>query len=658
MFQLWSMCSSLSLWSINNKGGGFLTTWNGYTGKILDVDLSSDSTRIIDEKEEDLRKYIGGFGMNCKLFAERYTPQIEPLSIDNYFIIGTGPLVGTIAPGASRTVVITKFPATGAIANSCGSMSFGFQLKQAGYDHVIISGKSETPVFLSIVDGKIKILDASYIWGEDIVDTTDILKDEYGSSGVIAIGQAGENLVKSSMTLIDKTSTLGRGGLAAIMGSKNLKAIVAKGTRGVNIADFSRFYKIYDALMTRIKNYSQRDSWLNLGMLRSLPIGMLLSLKGQKKKVRQSSERTYLNKIKKRRFACPSCPMADKDLLMIREGEFEGLIDYTSSVINPFLMLTLDGLKTYNEAIKAFDMINRYGLDSLTITSLLEFLTRMQDKGIITEEETGLKWSTDFGTLKKLVEMITFREGFGDVLAEGWNELVQFNDKFKKEMLTVKGLDVIFEPRLLRMGTMEFEQIVNPKGAHVASGGSPTYVGAASSIDKFRTHFNRMGIPEKAIERIFTPPKKELMIDVGRLTRYSEDWYTILTSLGLCARAQMNRFYSFDLVLEMYNSITGFDLSKEDLRIAAERSWNLLKILNSKEGFSKKDDKFPPNWFKPLNYGENKLHLKDFLGETKITEDLAFQLLKNYYKERGWNENRGLPSDSKLKELDLVKYIN
>jgi aldehyde:ferredoxin oxidoreductase len=383
---------------------------------------------------------------------------------------------------------------------------------------------------------------------------------------------------------------------------------------------------------------------------------MILTAKGEKKKARQCSEKYYLKNLKKRRIACPSCPMADKDILEIKEGEDCGFINYTSSIINPLLMLTLDGLESAAQAIKAFDLIGRYGLDSLTITSLFEFLNSLYKKGILTKEITGFEWKNDYNTLIHLIEIIAKREGFGNTLANGWKQLAELNDTIKNEMLTVKNLDVVFEPRFLRLGTMEFEQVVNPKGAHVASGGSPTYVGAGGTIDKFKKHFKRMGISDLAMERIFNPPRKEMGVNVGRLTRYSEDWYTVLTSLGLCARAQMNRFWSLNLVTDFYNAITGFDLTPEDLILAAERTWNLLKLINAKEGFNRKDDKFPSEWFRPLKFGDAYLEFKDFYGGTLITSEIAKQLLDDYYDERGWNQITGLPEPEKLKELKLENF--
>jgi len=631
--------------------------WKGYTGNILKIDLTVDKISIIKQNVDNIKQFIGGLGINTKLVADLIKPKIDPLSSENVIIIGAGPLVGTITPGASRTVASTKFPATGAVAYSCGSMSFGFNLKHSGFDHIIISGKAEDPVYLVILNEHIELIDASDIWGKDIVESTNFLQKKYSESGVIAIGQAGENLVYGSLALIDKTSTFGRGGLGAVMGSKNLKAIVTKGSRGISIANPKEFNQLYRKLFERIRKYPQRESWHELGMLRSLPVGMILKASGQHKKARQCSERIYLKKLKKRRIACPSCPMGDKDILELQEGNFKGLINYTSSVINPFLMFTLDDLNTYDEAIKSFDLVNRYGLDSLTITSLLKFCTHLYEKGILTKENTGIEWKSDYRTLVQLIEMIVYRKGFGNILADGWKSLAETYKSVENEMLTVKGLDIIFEPRFLRLGTMEFEQVVNPKGAHVASGGSPTYLGAGGSIDKFKMHFDRMGVPNSAIGRLFTPPLKEMVVNVGRLTRYSEDWYTVLTSLGLCARAQMNRFYGLELVTDIFNAVTGFNMQLDDLRIAAERTWNLLKIMNIKEGFSRKDDKFPEEWFKPLKFGENILKFQDFFGETIITPEVANQLLDDYYDERGWDKIRGIPMQEKIKELSLEMYL-
>ena len=142
-------------------------------------------------------------------------------------------------------------------------------------------------------------------------------------------------------------------------------------------------------------------------------------------------------------------------------------------------------------------------------------------------------------------------------------------------------------------------------------------------------------------------------IHVGRLTRYSEDWYTVLTSTGVCARAQVNRFYSLELITEFYNAVTGLDVSPETLRLAAERTWNLLRLLNAREGFSRSDDKFPDVWFNELQFGSLQLKLQNFYGGIEITPEIARQLLDDYYDERGWSKENGMPTKDKIRALSL-----
>jgi len=631
--------------------------WYGYTGNILNVNLTKNHISVQEQNIKDLKRFIGGMGMNCKFAADLLKPKTDPISPKNIIIIGAGPLVGTITPGSSRTVGLSKFPASGAIANSCGSMSFGFHLKQAGFDQIILSGQADQPSYLQVWDDNVELCDASALWGQDIVETTDLFRGKYNACGVIAIGPAGENLVKSSLALIDKTATFGRGGLGAVMGSKNLKAIVAKGTKGIQIADPKQFNNLYNKLFKRIRTYPHRKDWHKLGMLRNMPIEAILGAKGEKTKAKQVTEKIYLRKLKKYRLACPSCPIGDKDMVEVIEGPFSGLINYTSSIINIFSLFLLLDLETYNEATKAFDVLQRLGLDSVTIPSFVDFCTGLYERGILTKEATGIEWKRDYQTLIRVAELIVERKGFGNILADGWQKLAETFDDIEKEMLIVKGLEQVFDPRIIRLGTMEFEQVVNPKGAHVASGGSPTYLAPGRPLDEFTPHFHRMGISESAFQRLYTPIQKEMGVNVGRLTRYAEDWYTVLTSLGLCARAQINRFWSLESATAFYNAVTGLDLYPADLRIAAERTWNLLKILNAREGFSRRDDRFPPSWFKSLHYGEIELKIQDFYGGITLTPDLANQLLDDYYVERGWDPETGLPSINKLEELGLEKYI-
>jgi len=223
----------------------------GYAGTILYVDLTSGQIRKEPLDIDVARKYLGGAGVNYKLACDLIKPGEDPLSPDSPIIIGVGPLVGTIVPSAGKVQVTVKFPLPASedgrycvSTATSGSDKFGCMLKNAGYDHVVITGRAKGPVYLKIVDDDVEICDATDLWGrKDIYETTDELNDRHGSCGVFAIGRAGENLVRFSMAFCDFRRHLGRSGLGAVMGSKNLKAVVVRGTKGIKVKDSRRLMK-------------------------------------------------------------------------------------------------------------------------------------------------------------------------------------------------------------------------------------------------------------------------------------------------------------------------------------------------------------------------------------------------------------------------------
>nr|MDO8135819.1 aldehyde ferredoxin oxidoreductase N-terminal domain-containing protein [Candidatus Njordarchaeum guaymaensis] len=629
---------------------------HGYAGRILKVDLTSG--KIGEEPLEDslIHDFAGGFGVNVKLASDLIPPKVDPFSPQNSVILGVGPLVGTSAPGSSRTVVTTKFPLSGAISVACGSMRFGLMLKNAGFDHVVITGRSESPCHLKIYDGDVDIVNAGGLWGLDTNETYNRLAEFYRGSSVISIGPSGEKLVRFSLALVDKSSTIGRGGLGAVMGAKNLKAIVAKGTRGVEVAIPKEFRELCKSLMKEIFDYPKRSAVVDLGMLSGAPVSMAVGATGGREKAAECTEKLYLESLKKARRACPSCPLGDKDILEVKkDGEFGGLTTHMTSVMNAFWLLLVDGITNHRQAVKCLDALNRSGLDLYAAMSLLGAVSDMYRDGLITTEVTdGVEPKKDFETMMWLIGFISKRKGWlGSILAGGWRTIVGSIRGSEKYTTNIKGFDVVWDPRMLRLGTMEFEQVVNPRGAHVASGGSPTYLAPGRPLDHFLRHFERMGLPKDAVQRIYKPPSPEMGINVGRLTRYAEDWYTLLSSLGICARAHINRFYSADLCARLYSAATGIERTSEQLLQAAERSWNLLRIINFREGFDSGSDKFPEQWFTPLRAGNFELKLLDFYAGKEITKDVASRLIEEYYDERGWNKETGIPSGAKLRALGI-----
>jgi aldehyde:ferredoxin oxidoreductase len=633
---------------------------SGYMGKFLFIDVGSGRVRREPLDPDAARAFLGGFGLNIKFAYELLPPGVDPLSPQNVIIFGVGPLTGTLAPGSARISVTTKFPLSGTIGGGNGGVRMGALIKLAGYDGIVVSGRAAEPVYLRIADERVDLVSAKGLWGKDIYEATNELGAKHPGAGVLAIGQAGENQCKFALAMMDRVAATGRGGLGAVMGAKNLKAIVVSGTQDVTVADPKRFMKAVNRYFDRIRNYPLHPEWIAMGMQRTWADvlkrdGFVRPFRGE---VVPTSEvdrvcgvSAYL-KFRKGNFACFSCPMADKEILEIKEEGSEGLITYTSSFSGKLESLaTILDNPTTEQLIRCMNATNRYGLDNHDLVGVMDLVIHLYERGIITATETkGLTLKRDFETAMRLIQWTATREDLGDVMAEGMDAVCRrFGLDPEDESFSIKGWRTLFDPRVTGMGTMEFEMVVNPRGGHHTSGGGPAYA-RGSSTEKFASHANRMGAPDEAIHRILDPA---LGFNAGRFTRYSEDWYAVLNSLGMCVRLQMNRFHSIGSLAELYSSATGLETSARELARAGERTWNLLKAWNVREGFTRKDDRFPPRWFEPLETpGGKKLELHHYFGQP-LGREGADRMLDDYYDERGWDPKSGNPTRAKLSSLGL-----
>ena len=636
----------------------------GYAGKELYVDLTNKQIRKESLDLQEAAKFLGGMGIQLKQLYELLKPGVDPFSPENPIIIGPGLLTGTGAPGTSRVLATTKYPETGAIGSGSGAMRFGFMLKLAGYDHIIITGKASKPVYLNIADDAVEICDASHLWGKDIVETTQSLWDEYGDCGVIAIGQAGEHLGRLAETICDLGSSLGRGGLGGIMGSKNLKALVAKGTGSIKIADPERFKRACESLFERAKRYPYHADVVRYGIMQNWPNyeRQLLFSKNRSfipnpHKINEELGFEAYKKLGKKAFGCPSCFIADKEIVEVPEGRFKGLKWSTASYLNAAIIAAKLGLKNAGEAVKFGDMTDRYGLDQLGFSDVLDFVFTLHEEGAITEKDVGglpLKRG-DIDVILTWLEKIAYREGFGDVLADSWQGLInRFGEGVKKRTEIIKGREGVWEPRLSGLGTNEFAQLIYPRGPNAECGGSALYT-LNQPIETMRRHAERMGMSRDQIDRVLDSPLK---INIGRLTTSSEHWLAIFNSLGLCNRHVNNRFYHIDIVSELYSATTGVELSPQELMRYAERVWNLFKMINVREGFSRKDDEPPKQWFEPMRTWDGKeLFIMDYYKTKRLSREDVNQWLDDYYNERGWDIKTGIPTREKLIELGLEELV-
>ncbi len=641
----------------------------GYAGKILYVDLTSGRTK---EEPLDLdlgRKFLGGCGLNLRLARDLIRPGQDPLSPENPVVLGAGTLVG-LAPGAAKIGCTTKLalPATAdgrhyITTAMSGSRGFGHMMKRAGFDHIVITGRAKSPVCLEIVDDKVRFRDARSLWGEkDIYETTDALKEEHGRCGVVAIGRAGETLCRFSMAVTDKKSTLGRSGLGAVMGAKNLKAIVVKGTGEIEAADRGRLKETaarvkeqYEKAVKPLGDFSDLE-W-NAMVKQNMNPGVWSKAQWDA----LYGEEKY--KPIKKNVPCTSCWIACGDSLSIREGPFEG----AGSQTGLYLWVPIVGQKLELEdqraAVKLFGLMNRLGLCTATTSSLIDWITRRFEQGVITETHTGgLRLKRDLDTYLKLIHMIVDRRGFGDRLAEGWFEASRWvgrdaGSDYVEGFGIAKGTDCIYPARAARLDQQRFTMgVTSPRGGHSAQGASGASL-PLTPIELLIEEARRMGVSGEGIERIFRPVPYYGDFNTARLTKHLEDFNFILNSLGACFIWGGLGLYTLENLADLYSAATGVEMPAEELKVCGERVFNLYKLLNVREGFDRADDAFPEVWLKPLQTPDGVQTLTDYYGKHVITAEDLKSLLDDYYDERDWDVEKGIPTREKLADLGLEELM-
>ena len=642
-----------------------MTTYRGSVNNVLYVDLTSGSIKKEQLGPEVVRKYIGGVGVGMRIAFDRIRPGIDALSPENAIVISAGPLVGTAVPGTSKITAISKYPMTGAIASASAGGSFGFAMKMAGYDHIVITGRAASPSYLRIGSNP-RVCGAEEVWGKDIFEATDALWEKFPGGSVIAIGVPGERLVGISQTSVDKVAHLGRGGLGAVFGSKNLKAVVAEPSegQGIRVADAQRLMKVANRVFERILNNPLRPGWLKDGVR----IGWPSWIKGEfsynnfrNYYQRENAAKLYEPEkwhqvIGKTIVACPSCPIGDKGIFCVKTGEFEGTTTYASELLQSLIGFGVECQvgPDYNKILKLHEMVSRYGLDLFTVSYMFNWIIELYERGIITEEDLhGVEPHLGFESTKELMRQIAEREGLGALLADGWKSAIALigrgSDRYA---FHIKGLEPSYMDARFNFGTEIIGQSVNPRGAAVIASESTTII-PARTADKMWRHCEKIHMPEEARDRAFLTPR---VFNVGIITRYNEDWYYVASSLGVCMRQQIMEHYSFAMLTEAYAAATGFDVTEDELIKSGERILNLLKAANVREGFERKDDVFPERWFEPARTedGTKEMPLMDYYETAPYSRAEVKALFDDYYRERGWDVDRGIPTREKLEELDLA----
>ena len=612
---------------------------HGYTGKILRVNLSSLSLLTEQPEERFYRKYFGGWGFITYYLLKEVKAGIDPLGPDNKLIFAAGPLTGAPFSGSGRNSVGAKSPLTGGFGAAEVGGFWGSEFKRAGYDGIIIEGKASKPVYLWITDGKAEIKDASHLWGKDTGDTLDTIRDELGDRFIrfAGIGIGSENLVRYGNIIVDLKDAAGRTGLGAVMGSKKLKAIAVRGHNPVDVADKSVLVEMNRKMATEFLGGTKALSMFGTGSIidkyaqsGNLPTRNFRD--GNFENADAISARTIKETISVGMDACWACFVRCKKMVKIGEPwnvdpkyggpEYETLAALGSNC----------GINDLNAISKAHQMCNRYSIDTISTGATIAFAMECFENGIITEADTdGIQ--LNFGNsdaMLAMVEKIAKREGFGDLLAEGSKKAAErIGKNSEKFAIHVKGQEQpMHEPRLKR--GLGLGYAVSPTGAdHIHNIHDTSY-----SLKESLINLEGLGIHEPL-------PAHDLSVKKVRLFTYVAMWRTLCHSLVTCIFIPWTPLQTVKLV----KAVTGWDTSVWELMKVSERSINLARIFNIREGFTAEDDKLPDRMFQPQTSGA--------LSKIDIDKEEFYNAVHTYYGMMGWDYNTGIPNRWKLEELGI-----
>ena len=598
------------------------------------MDLTRAEFHLEALEEAVLKKFIGGSSLGAKILYDELSPDVGPLDPENLLIFMTGPLTGTVCPSCGRYCVCTRSPLTGIWAEAHAAGYWGPELKFAGFDGLIITGKSEKPVYLWLKDGAFELRDASGLWGKDAFETEGLIRKELLDEKirVACIGQAGERLVSISSIMNDLGRAAGRCGVGAVMGSKNLKAVAVRGTamnpfpaaKEAQLKEYLR--KIYVSIRSHptVQIYTSYGTDGLMGMLHEygdVPIKYFTRgewNEGAKKLCGETMSKTILRK----QYACYRCLVACGREISVKSGKYAGLEgagpEYETCASLGMLCMN-DDLEV---VAKANDLCNRFGLDTISTGNAIAFAMECFEKGLISREEAGmeLKWG-DADAIIGMVEMIGRREGLGGLLGEGVRSASKKIGRGSEGFAVhVKGLELpMHDPRAFK--GMGLQYATSHRGAcHLR--GLFYHIEQGERIPDIGIH--------KRYERFTVDDKAEPLIAI-------QNWHEVLDALIMCKFAIM----APAAVLSMYQMVTGWDCKLPEIVKAGERAWNLKRLINQRYGMTDKDDVLPARLMEPLTEG----------GCRGSVAELD-KMLPKYYEMRGWDV-AGVPKKEKLEELGI-----
>ena len=615
----------------------------GLANKILRVDLSD--RRVWTEEPDDVfyRRYLGGAGIVTYYLLKELQPGVDPLSPGNILVFAPGPVTGTPVPGASRLCIGAKSPLSGGMAKSEAGGFFGYELKRAGFDALVVQGKADQPVYLWVHNGEVEIRDASHLWGQTVLQTQDAIESELGEKRVrtACIGAAGERLAAISCVMTDLRNAAGRGGLGAVMGSKNLKCIAVKGATVPQAAEPEKFRDLARWMNMNYMNHGNAASFHEFGTgadmtgfnaIGNLPVRNWNDR--QFEDVAMITARTLRDTYRVAMEGCPGCQIRCKKVVALENDSFQvnprnGGPEYeTLASFGSFM-----GINDIAAICRANELCSLHSLDTISLGGTIAFAMECFEKGILTREDTGgieLRFGNADAMLQ-VIELIAHRQGIGDILADGSRKAARRIGRGAEAFaMQVKGVEFgMHDPR-------------------VKQGLGLIYAIAASGADHMSgahdTAFTQEGRAMEGVRSLDSPtplPANDLSTAKVDRVKSQHCVKNFGDSLVMCHFVPWTLRQQVDLL----RALTGWDFTDFEALRQGERVATMARVFNLREGLTAADDQLPERFFAPAPPGA--------LKGTAVDPDAFSRAKRTFYILMGWDPVTGVPMQEKLEELGV-----
>ncbi len=617
----------------------------GYTGKILRVDLSRRHIEIEAHDDAFYRRYLGGRALAVHYLLNEMPPGADPLGPDNLLIFAPGVITGAPVSGTGRNGVAAKSPLTGGLGSSEGGGYWGYELKRAGFDAIVVGGQASSPVYLWIKDGQAEIRPAEHLWGKTVGDCEDAMRDELGDARVrtALIGPAGENLVRYACVANDRHHFAGRTGMGAVMGSKRLKGIAVHATPGqshMKLADPAAVREIARWMGDNLDQVAGLHDTGTAGGVMYLSKGGGLPTRNFQAGHFEGDEKinghVMRDTILVKRATCAACVVRCKRVVEVGEpynvDPRYGGPEYESVAA----LGSCTGVDDLAVVAKANEMCAAYGLDTISTGVSIAFAMECFENGLLTEAEAdglAVRWG-DGAAVLRLIEQVARREGFGDLLAEGVARMAaRIGPDAEAFALHVKGQELpMHEPRIKH--ALGVGYAVSPTGAdHMHNIHDTMYRREGSAIEKLRA---------------FAPdlqPMSATVLNEDKMRLYF--FQVNYRHFVDCALMCMFLPYTPQQMVTLVNAVTGWDMDLPEVQAIGQRAIALSRVFNLREGFTAADDTLPLRFFEPFLQGEAR-------GAEPLDKAAFEKAKRTYYRMMNWEEQSGAPTPEALQKLDIA----